>query len=409
MTLVAYRFVGGHSRSEDQSHHQSMNILPVSMSSTELLARGTEAARFSAENAWKIDQTGSFPEEEFAKLISAGLIVAPLGRCLGGMGLGFESQSMADLLRLLRILGKGNLSVGRIYEGHVNGLQLIQTFANPDQVEHFAHNARGQKIFGVWNAEAADGLKFHPLGDRKYELIGSKTFCSGAGHVLRPLVGGTLPDGQHQLCVVPMEQVKTQIDSSWWTATGMRASVSYKVDFSGVVLDDSWFIGNPNDYHREPWLTLGVVRFAAVQLGGAEGLVESTRYFLRKLGRTTDPYQIARLGQMALALESGRLWLESAAEKARAFAPVFGGDAAAIKQSVPGLTVYANMVRTAIEKAAMDVMKNAERCVGTRGLLPPEPAERIIRDLRLYLRQPCFDAALAAVGTYALAGDGEKS
>jgi alkylation response protein AidB-like acyl-CoA dehydrogenase len=393
---------------EDQSHHQSMNIFPVSMSSSELLARGTEAASFSTENAAEIDRTGSFPEQEFAKLISAGLTVAPLGRSLGGMGLGFESQSMADLLRLLRILGKGNLSVGRIYEGHVNGLQLIQTFANPDQVEHFAHNARGQKIFGVWNAEASDGLKFRPLGDRKYELIGSKTFCSGAGYVLRPLVGGTLPDGQHQLCVVPMEQVKTQIDSSWWTATGMRASVSYKVDFSGVVLDDSWFIGNPNDYHREPWLTLGVVRFAAVQLGGAEGLVESTRNFLRKLGRTTDPYQVARLGQMALAVESGRLWLESAAEKARAFAPIFGGDAAA-KQTVPKLTVYANLVRTAIEQAAMEVMKNAERCVGTRGLLPPEPAERIIRDLRLYLRQPCFDAALAAVGTYTLAGDGEKS
>jgi alkylation response protein AidB-like acyl-CoA dehydrogenase len=68
------------------------------------------------------------------------------------------------------------------------------------------------------------------------------------------------------------------------------------------------------------------------------------------------------------------------------------------------LTVYANMVRTTIEQAALDVMKNAERCLGSRGLLPPEPAERIIRDLRLYLRQPCFDAALAAVGVYALAG-----
>src|SRR3984957_7670386 len=384
-----------------------MHIFPVSMSSSELLARGAEVARFSAENAAEIDRLGSFPEKEFAELISAGLIVAPLGRNLGGLGLGFESQNIADLLRLLRILGKGNLSVGRIYEGHVNALQLIQTFASPDQVEHFAHNARGQKIFGVWNAEAGDGLKFRSLGQKRYELIGSKTFCSGAGNVQRPLVGGTLPDAQHQLCVVPMEQVKTRIDPSWWTAPGMRGSVSAKVDFSGVVLDDAWFIGNPNDYHREPWLTLGVVRFAAVQLGGAEALVESTRRFLRKLARTTDPYQIARLGQMALAVENGRLWLESAAEKARTFAPIFGGEAAATKSGAPELTVYANMVRTVIEQAAMEVMKNAERCVGTRGLLAPEPAERIIRDLRLYLRQPCFDAALAAVGTYTLGKESE--
>jgi len=60
-----------------------------------------------------------FPEKEFAKMISAGLIVAPLGRSLGGLGLWFESQNIADLLRLLRILGKGDLSVSRIYEGHV--------------------------------------------------------------------------------------------------------------------------------------------------------------------------------------------------------------------------------------------------------------------------------------------------
>ena len=67
-------------------------------------------------------------------MISAGLIAAPLSRSLGGLGLGYQSQNIADLLRLLRILGKGSLSVGRIYEGHVNGLQLIQTFATPDQI-----------------------------------------------------------------------------------------------------------------------------------------------------------------------------------------------------------------------------------------------------------------------------------
>jgi hypothetical protein len=50
----------------------------------------------------------------------------------------------------------------------------------------------------------------------------------------------------------------------------------------------------------------------------------------------------------------------------------------------------------------MDVIQLCERCVGTRGLLPPIPMERIIRDLTLYLRQPAFDAAIANVGQYAL-------
>ena len=87
-----------------------MHTFPVSISSSELLARGTEVARFSAENAAEIVRNGSFPDKEFAKIISAGLIVAPLGRSLGGLGLGFESESIADFLRLLRILGRSNCS-----------------------------------------------------------------------------------------------------------------------------------------------------------------------------------------------------------------------------------------------------------------------------------------------------------
>lgn len=382
-----------------------MHGFPELKSLSELLTRAGEIACFSAEHAAEVDQSGSFPEKEFAKIVSAGLIVAPLRSTLGGLGLGFESQSTRHLLRLLRTLGKGNLSVGRIYEGHVNGLQLIQTFARPEQVERLAGDARDQKIFGVWNAEAADGLKIYPLGHKKYKLTGAKTFCSGAGSIQRPLVGGILPDGKLQLCVIPMDQVKTKIDPSWWSATGMRGSVSAKVDFSGIVLDENWLIGNPNDYQREPWLTLGVIRFAAVQLGGAEALVEGTRSYLRKLGRTTDPYQVARVGQMTLAIETGRLWLESAAQKVRAFAAIFGGDVLSTLTSPVPLTLYANMVRTAMEQIAMDVINNAERCIGSRGLLPPEPTERIIRDLRLYLRQPCFDAALAHVGTFGLSGN----
>lgn len=281
-----------------------MHAVPVPMSLEGLLKRGAEIAQFCAENAAEVDQNGSFPEKEFSKIAGQGLLAAPLGRSLGGLGLGFESQSIQQLLQLLRLLGKGNLSVGRIYEGHVNGLQLIQTFGYPEQLESFARDTRAQKIFGVWNAEAVDGLKIFPLDHKKYELSGSKTFCSGAGKVQRPLVGGILPDGKVQLCVVPMEQVKTRIDPSWWTATGMRGSVSAKIDFSGVVLDENWLIGDPNDYQREPWLTLGVVRFAAVQLGGAEALVEKTRNYLRKLRRTTDPYQVGRMGQMALAIQT---------------------------------------------------------------------------------------------------------
>jgi alkylation response protein AidB-like acyl-CoA dehydrogenase len=60
------------------------------------------------------------------------------------------------------------------------------------------------------------------------------------------------------------------------------------------------------------------------------------------------------------------------------------------------------MARTAIEQICMDTIQLCERAVGTRGLMPPYPMERIIRDLTLYLRQPGFDSSLQSVAKYTL-------
>jgi alkylation response protein AidB-like acyl-CoA dehydrogenase len=331
------------------------------------------------------------------------LLAAPLHRELGGWGAGIDANVTHELLMLLEQIGYGNLAVGRIYEGHVNALQLIQSFGTKEQIATYAHDARDRhKIFGVWNAEASDGVKVIPLDDQKYRLEGSKTFCSGSGYVERPFVNGVLPDGSWQMCVVPMDEVATVSDSTWWQPNGMRATASFKVDFSGVELPNDTLIGKPGDYYRQPWLSVGVIRFAAVQLGGAEALFQQTRKYLAELEYTNDPYQKERLGKMAIAIESGNLWLRGAADMVAAYAPVFGGYPNIENPQADQLVAYANMVRTAIEQICIDVMQLCERSVGTRGLLPPNPMERIIRDLTLYLRQPAFDASLANVGQYVL-------
>ncbi len=369
----------------------------------ELIVRATKLADLFAENAAAIDHNGAFPIAEFALIAEADLLSAPLQARLGGLGLGIDAEVTYELLLLLKQIGRGNLAVGRIYEGHVNALQLIQTFGTQEQIEAYAGDVCDrQKIFGVWNAEAQDGVKLYPLTHGRYRLQGSKTFCSGSGFVDRPFVSGMLADGSWQLCLVPMEEVATVSDPSWWQPSGMRASASFKVDFSGVELDAKSLIGQPGDYFRQPWLSAGVVRFAAVQLGGAEALFDATREYLQELNRTSDPYQQERLGRMAIALESGNLWLRGAAERLKAYAPIFAGYPDQTHEQADQLVAYANMVRTAIEQICMDMIQLCERSVGTRGLLPPYPMERIIRDLSLYLRQPVFDAALANAGQYAL-------
>jgi alkylation response protein AidB-like acyl-CoA dehydrogenase len=369
----------------------------------DLLMRAAKFADYCAINAAAIDYIGAFPVQEFEMIRDLRLLAAPLRRELGGLGLGIDSSATYDLLLLLKHLGRGNLAVGRIYEGHVNALQLVQTFGTVEQIEMYACDARDRHLlFGVWSAEGAEGVKV-ALTEQGCRLEGAKTFCSGSGYVKRPFVGGALPNGEWQMCIVPIDEVDTVSDPGWWQPSGMRATASYKIDFTNVELGQSAMIGEPKEYLQQPWLTAGVIRFAAVQLGGAEALLDETRTYLQSLGRRDQGFQQARVAKMAIAIESGHLWLQSAAKFLSAYAPQFAGvPGEQTPEQIEQLVAYSNMVRTAIEQICMDVMQLCERCVGARGLLPPNAMERIIRDLTLYLRQPAYDGALTQPGGYAL-------
>ncbi len=332
-----------------------------------------------------------FPEQEFAWLREADLVGITLPR----QPLSFERAVTAQQLQLLKLIGKGNLSVGRIYEGHLNALFLIHLFGTAAQRERWYADAQhGQHLFGVWNTQAHDGVSIVAQGDGRYVLQGAKTFCSGARQVTRPIVPGKLIDeeGQErgwQMVIVPLDaHPEAPVDPSFWKPLGMHASVSHKIDFSGIVLTVDDLLGQPNDYHTQPYFSGGAIRFAAVHLGGAEAIFDATRTYLQQLHRTDDPYQRMRLGEMAILIETGNRWIEQAGHLA---------DSAAAPEQIIN---YANMTRSVIERIGLEVMQLAERCVGARGLLHPQPFARLHADLTTYLRQPAPDIALAQVGQY---------
>ena len=348
--------------------------------------------------AAETDVVGAFPTQEFEWLRAAGLLTAVLPAALGGAGLHITAATL-PLLRVLQHIGRGNLAVGRVYEGHLNALLLIQQLASPAQVARYAADAHAGRLFGVWNTEnPAEGVRLEALPDGRYRLHGAKTFASGAGQLARPLISGALPDGKGwQLFVLPADRQPPMLDRSFWRPLGMRATASFRADLTGLEIGPADLIGPPNAYYQQPAFSGGAIRFAAVQLGGAEAIFDETRAFLRSLGRTDDPYQRQRLGEMAIALESGRQWLRGAASHA-------GRPGAATPEGAEATVAYANMTRTAIEKICLDMLQLAERSVGARGLLQPLPFERLHRDLTHYLRQPAPDGALADVGRFVLDG-----
>jgi alkylation response protein AidB-like acyl-CoA dehydrogenase len=351
---------------------------------TEPLADPVAAARIVAaaamEHAADLDHEGAFPTADVAALAATGLLTAPVPRAAGGLGLGSEALGSPALLEVLRLLGSGNLSLGRLYEGHVNAWRLIASYASGPQLRTWAEAARAGDLFAVWNSQRGDGVRMTPVPGG-FRLDGAKILASGTGHLTRP-----------RMVVVPLPEPQAGADPDQWRAVGMRASLSGGFDFTGIEVGDADLLGGPGDYERQPDFSAGAWRFAAVQLGGIEAIVDEVRAHLRRTERGGDPHQRARIAAMVTATITARLWLE------RAVDVVNEPDPDAVLACV-------NLARLAVEEAGLQVMELAQRSVGLQAFLQPNPLERLCRDLATYLRQPNPDGARMAAAAYVLGSD----
>lgn len=344
------------------------------------------------ELAKQTEQLGGMPTEEILLLKKSGL----LSIVLPGEPLNFNLHNTAALLQQLKAVGRSNGAIGRIYEGHINTLYLIHLYATPAQKEYWYEEVLlHKKLFGVWNTDSGRGISF--TQGNTVQVDGAKGFCSGANLVDYALIGGkTDQPGEKsdwQMVIVPMREVEEyRIDRNSWKPMGMKASVSYTIDFSGIELEHNALLGQPGDYHLAPYFLGGAIRFAAVQLGMAEAVYTKTLDFLRGLNRVEDPFQKMRIGKMAMAIHAAQLWIQQAGVNFDAWKHS--------EQTHAQLVAYANLTRLSIETACLEVLQLSTLCVGAKGLMAPGDLERWHRDLAYYLRQPAPDATLQNAAGY---------
>lgn len=335
------------------------------------------------------------PTREIERFAQLGLLTSSLPCTAGGLGLGIAPGSHATLLRLLAIVGGADLALGRIYEGHVNALLLVDRYGSAAQKEELAENCRDGKLAGVWNTGAPVKLHLHPHGERfRYE--GAKTFATGAAFVQRPIVTAEIPHRGWQMTMPHMDTLGASIDRSFWHPLGMESSESFGVDFTGCLITADELIGNPGDFYRDPMFYGGAIRFAAVQAGAVLRLHSLFAQWMEEDKRAENPYQLTRLGEIAISAQEAVLWIEKAAAVAE---ESFYREE---PEPIERMLECADMTRVAIERIGTSVMQRVVAGVGAHGLLQPHRFERIVRDLTMYLRQPAADYTLATVGRRAI-------
>jgi alkylation response protein AidB-like acyl-CoA dehydrogenase len=288
-----------------------------------------------------------------------------------------EAAPMA-LMEALRLVGRANLSLGRIFEGHVNGAMLVRMYGTPEQRARLDQDLAAGALFGVWNTEPSPGVKLVRHG-RAWRLRGAKSYATGAGHVQRALVTAEDPAGGRRMVLVDGAELE-RADPSAWSVRGMRASCSGGYDLTDMPVNDGQMIGAPGDYTREPHFSAGAWRFTAVQLGGIERILGLLRDHLA--AGDVDAVRAARFGAALAEVRSAYLWVREAAERAQD--PDAGSDEVA----------FVLMARGVVEKAGCAIMDAATRTVGTKAFFSDHPLDQACRDLALYLRQPVPDQAL---------------
>lgn len=334
------------------------------------------------------DRDGADPTALCRPLADAGLFVDALPPELGGAGL--STGATSPLLHALLRIGGADLSAARIFEGHVNAVKLVFRYGDDAQRQALARDVRAGAVCGVWNAEAASGLRLDRalMPGAEARLEGRKIYASGVGLVTRPVITARLPDGGVQM-IAPRLEATPPHDLSGWTVRGMKATATGTVDFSGFEVTQTDAVGAPGDYYRSPLFKAGAWRFAAAQTGAVLRLAQMFSASLAARGRDGDPHQKARVASVAIAAQTAELWVARAA--ALAEAPDGEPDAA---------DAYVSLARLAVERAALEVVGLVERGVGLSAFTRPDPIERVARDLTTYLRQPFPDAAMEEAGAY---------
>jgi alkylation response protein AidB-like acyl-CoA dehydrogenase len=335
--------------------------------------------------ALDLDRSGDFPRHDIELLRRLGALAAPLPTALGGLGMGTEPEGEPALLKVLRLLGRGNLCVGRLYEGHVNALRLIVRYGTAAQARSAGDAALAGHLFGLWATDAPD----MPLRiTAEAELQGAKVACSGAGHATRALVTARPPRGEACMLVVRLAPGE-RADVSGWDPHGMRATASGRVTLDGLSISAEDLIGEPGAYLRQPDFSAGAWRTSAVTLGGLEALVAEMRSQLVARGRHDAPSQRARIGEALMAEETVRLWICQAAR----LAETNDADPADVAN-------YVNLARLAAESACLDAIRVVQRALGLAAFQRGTLAELLFRDLATYLRQPAPDGALAEAAAH---------
>ena len=283
----------------------------------------------------------------------------------------------AQLFDTLSTLAAADLTAARVVEAHLDALAILH---------QAGHTARPDQTWGVFAAENSSvALVATAHGDR-WQLDGTKPWCSLAGLLSHALVTahvvGPAGDRCRRLFAVDLRQSGVTAHDDAWVARGLSQVSSGPVDFSAVSADA---VGDEGWYLRRPGFAWGGIGVAAVWWGGAAGMARTL--YETTQGRAPDQIALAHVGAVDLVVTGARHAVAAAA------AAIDAGEANGAAGSL-----LAARVRGIVARTVDEVIFRVGHALGPAPLaLDARHAQRVA-DLQLYVRQHHAERDDAALG-----------
>ncbi|TCU33564.1 acyl-CoA dehydrogenase family protein [Rhizobium azibense] len=374
-----------------------------------IFASAAHIAAGLAKRGADLDREGKPPFEEIASLKTTGLLNALHPPQIGGGGLDW-----VDGLRLVRILARGESSIGQLLGYHyVNSQYIYWAADDPDQAWQLGVETVAKNLYWGAAVNPRDPGLTLTRRDGHYVLNGRKTFSTGARISDRINVNAAF-DHQVANFVIPTDR-PGYITNDDWDNIGQRLSDSGSVEFHDFPVYESDFIlplaapdaaPKVQSTFNTPLIQLV---FANFYLGTAEGAFAEALDYVRTTTRpwvtsgveraAEDPYILERVGEFRAALKAAAALADSAALVVQA-SLARGSSVTERERGEAAIEAYESKVNAT--HVSLEITARIFELMGARATASRFRFDRYWRNVRTHtLHDPVFYKA-REVGDFAL-------
>ena len=387
----------------------SINLEPIPSSAARCMSDWQMELAYTADclarerffgRASGYDEAAQFPSENYDDLREAGLTGLRVPTEYGGLAADPLTYAMCILA-----VARGCPSTALTLTMHTNVLgSFVGGLGTPEQQNWYFREAvdDGQLFASITSEPGASARErfvlstiFTPEAGGGYRVTGTKHFCSLADAAdyffVTGIIAGSGGGSDNIISAMIRSDMSGVAVTEQWDAVGMRATSSHTVTYNTVAPVHAIF-GPPGRILSADWgsFSLG---YAAVYLGIAEAAYGYITDYVSEKTWTPEggaiinhPGTQKAIGEMSVAIQSGRLLLVDAALTDRVSDPT-------------GAVLAVNRAKQYCAEVGVSVTDAAMRLAGGGGLLKSSPLERLRRDaLSGPVMPPANDRCLETIG-----------